>query len=119
MARERQRPDHSGDMQVSASARKRGRSRRRRRRLALGAIKSLFWLLVLAGVFVLGIGYGRTISSDDETSTRKVTLEQDAGAPITATLPTRTITVTKTVAKAPTAAAKRAAAAAAAARPTG
>ena len=106
-------------MHVSASARKRGRSRRRRRRVALGAIKSLFWLLVLAGVFVLGIGYGRTISSDDQTSTRKVTLEQDAGEPITATLPTKTITVTKTVAKAPATARKKPAAAAATPKSTG
>lgn len=103
MARDRRRPDHSDDMLVSASARRRGRSRRRRRKVALGAIKALFWALVLAGTFVLGLGFGRTLGGDDKALERKVTIEQDAGAPITATLPTKTITVTTTVAKAATA----------------
>lgn len=115
MARDRRRPDHSDEMLVSASARRRGRSRRRRRKVALGAIKALFWALVLAGTFVLGLGFGRTLSGDDKALKRTVTLEQDAGAPITATLPTKTITVTKTVAKPATA--KKAAAAKATAAP--
>jgi hypothetical protein len=72
------------------------RSRRRRRRVARGAIRLVFWTLVLAGVFVLGIGYGRTLSGEDELREDEVTITQPREA-ITATLPTKTVTVTKTV----------------------
>jgi hypothetical protein len=72
------------------------RSRRRRRRLARGVIRVAFWTLVLAGVFILGIGYGRTLSGEDELREDQVTVEQDP-VEIEATLPTKTITVTKTV----------------------
>lgn len=71
------------------------RSRRRRRRLARGAIRSVFWALVLAGVFILGIGYGRTLS-EDELREDTVTITQPRDA-IQATLPVKTVTVTKTV----------------------
>lgn len=72
------------------------RAGRRRRRLVLGMVRGAFWTLVLAGVFVLGIGYGRTLSGDDELRADEVTIEQDP-VPIEATLPTRTVTVTRTV----------------------
>lgn len=72
------------------------RTRRRRRRLARGAIRSLFWTLVLAGVFILGIGYGRTLSGEDELREDDVTITLPRDA-IQATLPTKTVTVTKTV----------------------
>ncbi len=71
------------------------RSRRRRRRLVRGAIRSVFWALVLAGVFILGIGYGRTLSGEDELREDQVTVTQPRDA-IQATLPTKTVTVTKT-----------------------
>jgi hypothetical protein len=72
------------------------RSRRRRRRVVRGAIRTVFWTLVLAGVFILGIGYGRTLSGEDELREDEVTITQPRDA-IEATLPTRTVTVTKTV----------------------
>lgn len=59
-------------------------------------IRFVFWTFVLAGVFVLGIGYGRTLSSEDELREDSVTITQPRDA-IEATLPTRTVTVTKTV----------------------
>jgi hypothetical protein len=78
------------------AGRDRGRARRRRRRLMLGSIKTIFWAVVLVGVFILGLGYGRTLSGDDRASTRRVTIKDDLGS-VEATLPTKTITVTKTV----------------------
>ncbi len=72
------------------------RSRRRRRRLARGAVKGVFWTIVLAGVFVLGLGYGRTLSGEDELRTDEVTVSVPRDA-VTATLPTTTVTVTETV----------------------
>lgn len=51
---------------------------------------------MLAGVFILGIGYGRTLSGEDELREDTVTITQPRDA-IEATLPTKTITVTKTV----------------------
>jgi hypothetical protein len=76
--------------------RSRLRSRRRRRRLARGAIRTVFWTLVLVGVFILGIGYGKTLSGEDELRADKVTVTMDP-QPVEATLPTKTVTVTKTV----------------------
>lgn len=87
--RSQQRPSDRADQ-------RRLRARRRRRRVALGLVKVLFWTLVLAGVFIMGIGYGRTLGDDVDATKRQVTLEQDART-IEATLPTRTETVTKTV----------------------
>jgi hypothetical protein len=83
---------------TARSDQRRLRSRRRRRRVARGAVRFTFWTLVLAGVFVLGIGYGKTLSGEDELRTDEVTVSQPRGA-VTATLPTRTVTVTKTVVK--------------------
>lgn len=51
---------------------------------------------MLAGVFILGIGYGRTLSGEDELREDQVTINQPRDE-IVATLPTRTVTVTKTV----------------------
>lgn len=90
----RPRPDHSADMHDGP--RSRLRTRRRRRRLARGAVRGAFWALVLAGVFILGLGYGRTLSGEDELREDSVTVSQDP-VPIEATLPTKTVTVTKTV----------------------
>ena len=59
-------------------------------------IRTVFWAVVLAGVFILGIGYGRTLSGEDELREDKVTITQPRDA-IEATLPTKTVTVTKTV----------------------
>lgn len=64
--------------------------------MVLGLARTVFWLLVLCGVFVLGLGYGRTVSGDDNATKRRVTVDQDLGT-VEATLPTRTITTTKTV----------------------
>jgi hypothetical protein len=93
----RRRPDHSAEM-AERGDRRRVRSRRRKRRVVAGIVKVVFWALVLIGVFVLGIGYGRTIAGDDETAKDEVTVTQPRGR-IEATLPTKTVTVTKTVAK--------------------
>ncbi|MCW2950126.1 MAG: hypothetical protein JWN41_1139 [Thermoleophilia bacterium] len=96
-SRERQQVAYSGDIHASASARNRGRARRRRRRFVLGATKVIFWALVLVGVFVLGIGFGRTVSTDDHATKRSVTLAVDANEPVQATLPIKTVTVVRTV----------------------
>lgn len=91
----RRRPDHTADMESRTDAR-RLRRRRRRRRAVRGTIKVVFWGLVLAGVFVLGLGYGRTLSSEQDEATGEVTITVPREA-VTATLPTKTVTVTKTV----------------------
>lgn len=88
----RRRPDPTADL----PDRTRLRRRRRKRRVVLGLVKGAFWTLVLAGVFILGIGYGRTLSGEDELREDRVTVAQDP-VPIQATLPTKTVTVTKTV----------------------
>ena len=80
----------------SRSDTRRLKSRRRRRRVVRGAIKGVFWTIVLAGVFVLGLGYGRTLSGEDELRTDEVTVSVPRDA-ITATLPEKTVTVTTTV----------------------
>jgi hypothetical protein len=95
----RSRPDHSSDVHDRRDQQQL-RARRRRRRAARGAIKGVFWTLVLAGVFVLGLGYGRTLSGDDASTKQQVTVKQSRGT-VEATLPTRTVTVTKTVAAKP------------------
>lgn len=86
------------DQLGAGSGRTRLRTRRRRRRLLRGGIRTLFWGLVLAGVFVLGLGYGKTLSSEDELRTDKVTIDVEP-VQVEATLPTETVTrtVTKTV----------------------
>lgn len=77
------------------------RKRRRRRRLARGIVRTAFWALVLAGVFILGLGYGRTLSGEDELREDAVTITQPRDA-VEVTLPTETVTVTKTVMVRPT-----------------
>lgn len=72
------------------------RKRRRRRRVVRGFARLVFWTFVLAGVFILGLGYGKTLSTEDELRDDEVTITQPRDA-IQATLPTRTITVAKTV----------------------
>lgn len=89
------RSDHSPDM-LERGGRDRLRSRRRRRRALRGVVRTIFWTLVLCGVFILGLGYGRTLSGQDELREDRVTVERDP-VPIQATLPTKTVTVTKTV----------------------
>jgi hypothetical protein len=78
------------------SDRSRLQSRRRRRRLARGLVRTAFWTLVLAGVFILGLGYGKTLSGEDELRSDKTTVKLEP-QPVEATLPTKTVTVTKTV----------------------
>jgi hypothetical protein len=90
------------------------RSRRRRRRVVRGLARTAFWTL-LVGVFVLGIGYGKTLSGEDELRSVAVTIititaPRDA---VQATLPTRTVTVTRTVPQRPKARARASAGAAA------
>jgi hypothetical protein len=80
----------------SRPAARRLRSRRRRRRIVAGLVRGVFWTLVLAGVFVLGLGYGRTLSSEDEMRGDEITVTVPRDA-VTATLPTETVTVTRTV----------------------
>ncbi|MCW2924854.1 MAG: hypothetical protein JWM98_2258 [Thermoleophilia bacterium] len=92
----RRRPDHAAAMGEGRGDRSRLRARRRRRRVLLGFVRLVFWALVLAGVFVLGLGYGRTLSGDDEMRSDKVTVTSDLGE-VQATLPTRTETVVTTV----------------------
>lgn len=70
--------------------------RRRRRRLLRAVVRTVFWALVLAGVFILGLGYGKTLGGEDELRRDKVTVTRDPQR-INATLPTKTVTVTKTV----------------------
>ena len=89
----RNRPDHSFDMDARAA--RRGRRGRRRRRLVLTVLRSAFWLLVLAGVFVLGLGYGRTLGSDEPGNAKRVMVTRDLGQ-VTATLPTETVVKTVT-----------------------
>jgi hypothetical protein len=91
----RRRPDHASDM-TDRGDRTRLNRRRRRRRALRGLIRTVFWALVLAGVFILGLGYGKTIGGEDELREDKVTVTQESQK-INATLPTKTITVTKTV----------------------
>jgi len=78
--------------------RKRSRRRGRRRRVVRGFAKLVFWTLVLAATFVLGLGFGRTIAGDDDVAREQATITQERGA-ITATLPTITTTKTVTVTK--------------------
>ena len=91
----RRRPDHSGDMASRSDAR-RLRSCRRRRTVVRGVVKTAFWALVLTGVFILGLGYGKTLSGEDELRTDEVTVSVPRDA-ITVTLPEKTVTVTTTV----------------------
>jgi hypothetical protein len=60
-----------------------------------GAIRVVFWTIVLIGVFILGLGYGKTLSGEDERREDKVTVTVPREA-ITVTLPTETVTVTTT-----------------------
>lgn len=61
-----------------------------------GIVRFVSWTLVLAGVFVLGLGYGRTIGAGDEQRTDTVVVTDEIGT-LEATLPTRTVTVVRTV----------------------
>ena len=76
------------------------RRRRRRRRVVRGFVRLAFWTLLLAGVFVFGLGFGRTVGGGADGETRKVTIERARG-PVTATQPVTTVveTQTKTVVK--------------------
>lgn len=80
-----------------ARTRERGR-RRRRRRWVRGLTRLVFWGLVLAGVFVFGVGFGKTIGEGGTLAGESVTVVRDRGQ-LTATLPTKTIVETKTVTK--------------------
>jgi hypothetical protein len=81
------------------AARGEWRKKRRKRRVLRGFAKLIFWTFVLAGVFVLGLGFGKTIADGDGgQKSRKVTVEQERG-PVTATLPTKTVVKTTTVIK--------------------
>jgi hypothetical protein len=83
------------------------RRRRRRRRVVRGFVKLVFWTLVLAGVFVLGVGLGKTVGDGPSGEGSQVTLERDRGQ-VTATQPTTTVMRTQTVVRrAPAKAAKR------------
>lgn len=64
--------------------------------MVTGLIKAVFWTCVLAGVFVLGLGYGRTLGGDEDKVSEQVTVKGETRT-IEATVPERTVTVTKTV----------------------
>lgn len=83
---------------TSRVQRKEWRRRRRRRRLFRGAVKLMFWTLVLAGVFVMGIGFGKTLGGGPGGSGSQVTLEAERGQ-VTVTQPVTTVVQTKTVVK--------------------
>ena len=74
------------------------RKKRRRRRVVGTLLKLVFWALLLAGVFILGIGFGKISVEANSGSAREVTLNHTAPA-ITHTQPEKTITETKTVVK--------------------
>lgn len=88
------------DSYQGREGRERWRKRKRRRRVVRGFIKLVFWSLVLAGVFVLGLGFGKTIADGSGSSgdTESVTLKENRGV-VTATLPVKTVVSTKTVTK--------------------
>lgn len=69
--------------QRSRSKTRRGK---RRRRLMLTALRTMFWSLILAGVFILGLGYGRIMSNDTKSSDSKVTINRKA-QPVKITIP--------------------------------
>lgn len=72
------------------------RKRRRRRRFVRGAVRTAFWGLVLAGVFVFGLGVGREVGADREPAGESTTIVRRVPA-ITATMPTQTVVETRTV----------------------
>lgn len=91
----------TGDDGAGRSARTRSRDsrRRRRRRRWVGAlVKGVFWLLVLAGVFVFGVGMGKELGESRTIGGEQVTIERDRGQ-LTYTTPTKTVVETKTVVK--------------------
>ena len=75
------------------------RRRRRRRRMVRMVSRSFVWLLVLGAVFVLGVGFGRTIANDSGSKLGKTVRVTNKRGVITATLPTTTVTTTVTVTK--------------------
>lgn len=75
------------------------RKRRRRRRIVRALSRGVIWLLVVSAVFVLGVGFGRTMSTDSPQNLRKTIRVTNNRGAITATLPTTTITTTVTVTK--------------------
>ena len=86
----------TSDFSTDPDVRRRIRARRRRRRVVTGAIKFVFWTCILAGVFVFGLGYGRTLSGDSDQVNERVTIEGETRT-IEASLPAQTVTVTRTV----------------------
>lgn len=91
----------SADFEAPYEGRQRSRDtrNRRRRRSWLGGLgRLLFWTLVLAGVFVLGLGFGKTIGDGGTIAGDSVTVNRDRGE-IVATLPTKTVVKTTTVVK--------------------
>ncbi len=80
-------------------ARDQYRRRRRRRRAMRALSRGVIWFLVVSAVFVLGVGFGRTIASDSPQNLRKTIRVTNNRGAITATLPTTTVTTTVTVTK--------------------
>jgi hypothetical protein len=68
-------------------------------------IKFVFWVCVLAGVFILGLGYGRTLSGESDRVNQRVTIAGQKRT-IEGSAPAKTVTVTKTI-RAPAAAARK------------
>jgi hypothetical protein len=71
------------------------RKKRRKRRVMRFFTRFLFWGIVLVAVFVVGIGFGKTMSSDGGGNGGRVTITRDRGV-VTSTQPIKTITVKKT-----------------------
>lgn len=64
--------------------------------MVLGFAKLVFWMIVLGAVFVVGIGLGHQLGADEAgTDGRTLTVDGSRGE-VVATLPTKTVTVTKT-----------------------
>ncbi len=71
------------------------RRRRRRRRVVAAVARFGLWLLLLSGVFVLGMGVGRVAPTVTDDPAGQVTIDAERG-PLTVTLPERTVTQTQT-----------------------
>jgi len=87
-------PD-TGSSRIQRTSRKK---KRRRRWVARTLLRLVVWALVLAAVFVFGVGFGRNATTGPAPSGDSVTIEEGRGT-VTATLPVTTVIKTKTVVK--------------------
>lgn len=88
----------NGSVHGGPRADRAARGRRRRRRFGLRLMRAGVWMIAFAGVFVLGIGFGRIAGGAEGQDNGRVTIENRLGM-VTATQPVKTVTQTKTVTK--------------------